>query len=152
MIRNADVSGVSIGVVKERRQGKSLPVEVLGLLYFAAIVIAGIILVWQPATVAQMNERSQELEITLKDLKMRNEDLKKTVSSLESLDYIEHEARTRLGMVDPSVVKTITVKEDQTPQVIAVSQETVTEKGILSLLSRIAQVFGTKQATAKGTP
>ena len=57
--------------------------------------------VWQPAQVATMNQELMALEETLKDLKMRNEDLKRTVATMESLTFIEAQARDVLGMTDP---------------------------------------------------
>lgn len=149
MIRNAEFNS-----------GKSIPIEVFGIIYFILLVAAGIILVWQPAQIAQMNQEINRLEIRLQDLKMRNEDLKKQVASLESLTYIEHQARTRLGMVDPKEVKVFALSEDQLHSAAAQQphermtaqqiQEKKTDISIFSLFRRIAQIFGTREAVARG--
>ncbi len=144
---------------RSRRPGRQgLPMEFFGVLYFCLVVLAGGLLVWQPARVAQMNERIAKLEVSLQDLRMQSESLKKQVSAIESLDYVEKEAKTRLGMVSPSEVRTFAVNEssqgDPSLQLASASsqasQDEVRTGGIFSLISRIAEIFGTKEATAKG--
>jgi len=133
------------------RQG--LPMEFFGVLYFCLVILAGGILVWQPARVAQMNEQIGSLTATLQDLRMQSESLKKTVSAIESLDYVEEEARTRLGMVSPEEVRTFAVSESVLQgsyEVASLPQDETNTGGILSLFGRIAQIFGARQATAKG--
>ncbi len=46
------------------------------MLYFCLVVLAGGALVWQPAKVAQMNERISALEADLQDLRLQSEFLK----------------------------------------------------------------------------
>lgn len=141
---------------RSRRAGRAarqgLPMEFFGVLYFCLVVLAGGILVWQPARVAQMNQQMAKLEATLQDLRMQSESLKKTVSAIESLDYVEREARTRLGMVSPTEVRTFAMTETAAPsmQLASLPQEQVKSGGILSLFGRIAQIFGAREATAKG--
>ncbi|HHW17688.1 MAG TPA: septum formation initiator family protein [Firmicutes bacterium] len=140
MVRNAEAGS-----------RKVLPLEVFGLIYLAILVTAGILLVWQPARTAQMNEEINRLEAQLQDLKMRNEDLKKKVAMLESLSYVEQEARGRLGMVDPKEVKVLALVEDMPEATTAAVDKKDQEKsGIFSFLARIAEIFGAKEAVAKG--
>lgn len=136
----------------DRATRQGLPVEFFGVLYFCLLVLAGGILVWQPAKVAQMNQQMAKLEATLQDLRMQSESLKKTVAAIESLDYVEKEARTRLGMVSPTEVRTFAMTETAAPsmQLASLPQEQVKSGGILSLFGRIAQIFGAREATAKG--
>jgi cell division protein FtsB len=125
--------------------------EFFGVIYFCLVILAGGILVWQPARVAQMNEQISRLETRLQDLRMQSESLKKTVSAIESLDYVEKEAKTRLGMVSPAEVRTFAITESSASmQVASLPEEEVKEGGILSLFSRIAQIFGAREAIAKG--
>jgi cell division protein FtsB len=126
--------------------------EFFGIVYFLLVVLAGGILVWQPARVAEMNQQMAVLDSTLQGLKMQSEALRKTVSGIESLDYVEKEARTRLGMVSPGEVRTFSVSESSREIVSVASLPKVEPKtgGILSLLGRIAQIFGVREATAKG--
>jgi len=130
-----------------QRERKTLPVEVVGLIYFVSLLVLGVVLVWQPAEMARMTEEIGRLEAKLQDLKMRNEDLKKTLAEVESLGYIEKMARDKLGMVAPDEVKTLAFVE-------TASHVETPNKGesasIFSLLDRIAQIFGAKGATAKG--
>ncbi len=137
---------------RRRASREGLPVEVLGVAYFLLVVLAGGILVWQPARVAEMNQEIAALDSTLKDLKMQSEALRKTVSAVESLDYVEKEARVRLGMVSPAEVRTFSVSESskEVTSVASLPREEPKAGGILSLFGRIAQIFGMKEATAKG--
>jgi len=132
---------------------EGVPVEIFGVAYLLIMVLAGGALVWQPARIAQMNEQIAELDSTLKELKMRSEALKKTVSTIESLDYVEKEARNRLGMVSPEEVRTISVAESELTTAASVKNlpdEKAQTGGIMSLFGRIAQIFGVREATAKG--
>ncbi|HHX27766.1 MAG: FtsB family cell division protein [Bacillota bacterium] len=135
-----------------RRQAvRSVPLEVFGMAYFLIIVMAGSLLVLQPARVAQINETVALKERELQSLKLRNEDLKKAVAYVESLEFIESEARGTLGMVDPGDVKALEVPAERESSFVLASVEPKSERsGILSLIGRIAQIFGVKEATAKG--
>ena len=143
MIRNAELNFK-----------KSMSLELFGMLYFALIVTAGIVLVWQPARVASMNQEISRLEMTLRDLKMRNENLKRTVATMESLTYIEAQARDDLGMVDPLQVRSFAaatgteLKTGQELDQITAIEESQT--GILAWLDRIAQFMRNSIAVAKG--
>lgn len=159
MIREVQIGCVQLvqaRSARERRHGKAsregLPLEFFGIVYFLLVVLAGGILVWQPARVAEMNQQMAVLDSTLQGLKMQSEALRKTVSGIESLDYVEKEARTRLGMVSPGEVRTFSVSESSREIVSVASLPKVEPKtgGILSLLGRIAQIFGVREATAKG--
>lgn len=168
MVRNVEVmtapltySGSSAyggSPARERRPQRAarqgLPMEFFGVLYFCLVILAGGILVWQPARVAQINEQIARLDATLQDLRMQSESLKKTVSAIESLDYVEEEARTRLGMVSPEEVRTFalteSVAESSYAMAASLPQEETNAGGILSLFGRIAQIFGAREATAKG--
>jgi cell division protein FtsB len=137
---------------RARRQAvRSMPLEIFGIAYFLLIVAAGCLLVLQPARVAQFNETIALKERELQSLKLKNEDLKKAVSYAESLGFVESEARMTLGMVDPDQVKAleVTVSQETSPAFAAVQPESE-PSGILSLIGRIAQIFGVKEATAKG--
>ena len=126
--------------------------EVIGIAYFLLIVIAGGLLVMQPARVAQIGERIAARERELQSLSFRNEDLKRTVAYVESLEFVEKEARTTLGMVDPGEVKALPIPSVQQSSVLlAGSFDEPESGGILSLIGRIAQIFGVREATAKGT-
>jgi len=159
MIREVQIGCVQLvqaRSARERRQRRAsregLPLEFFGIVYFLLVVLAGGILVWQPARVAEMNQQMAVLDSTLQGLKMQSEALRKTVSGIESLDYVEKEARTRLGMVSPGEVRTFSVSESSREIVSVASLPKVEPKtgGILSLLGRIAQIFGVREATAKG--
>ena len=132
---------------------EGLPIEFLGILYFIMIVLAGVVLVWQPARVAEMNERIAGLEATLQGLRMRNESLKQAVTGVESLDYVEKEARTRLGMVFPEEVRTFSVTETvrESATVASLPKDETKTGGIFGLIGRIAQIFGVREAIAKGS-
>lgn len=158
-MRNVEVTCVQPGQAwgaRERRVRRDardgLPMEVLGIVYFLLIVFAGGVLVWQPARIAEMNERIAELDSALQGLKMQSEALRKTVSGIESLEYVEREARTRLGMVSPEEVKTLSLSEPsrEAMRVASLPGEEPESRGIMSLFGRIAQIFGVKEATAKG--
>jgi cell division protein FtsB len=157
MIRSASAcsTGIRGAVLRRPRRARSigLPVELLGLLYFVVILGAGLVLVWQPARVAQVTSEINKLENTLKDLKLRNEDLKKTVAGMESLGYVESQARERLGMVDPTDIRTCQILEVAPSKEVGVTVASGAEPkqtGIMSVLARIAQIFGSKEAIAKG--
>jgi len=135
----------------QRATRQGLPIEFFGVLYFCLLVLAGGILVWQPAKVAQMNEEIAGLQVTLQDLRMQSESLKKSVSAIESLDYVAKEAKTRLGMVAPEEVRTFSVENVAVSYELAsLPQEDSETGGIFSLFGRIAQIFGAREATAKG--
>ncbi len=143
MIRNAELNS-----------RKAVSLEVFGVLYFAVIVAAGIMLVWQPARVASMNQELGRLEATLRDLKMRNEDLKRTVATMESLTFIEAQARDVLGMVDPVQVRALAVNteymhlstEEELGHITAMEPG---QTGILGWINRIAQFMKNSIAVAK---
>lgn len=149
MIREMEIRVQGRRIRRSSREG--LPMEFFGILYFLLIVFTGGVLVWQPARVAEMNEEIAVLDATLRELKLQSEALRKTVSGIESLDYVEREARTRLGMVSPQEVRTVAIEyssgddSHQTDGVAGLPRE-----GILSLFGRIAQIFGVREATAKG--
>lgn len=150
MIRNAEVCAGAT-MPRERRSRARFPVEVVGLLYFLLLVGGGMLLVWQPARVAQVNDRVQNLEHTLHELRLRNEDLKKTVAQVEALSYVERAARERLGMVDPSEIRTVSLPEAtvNSQEVAVASGKDSQQGGIFSLYRRIAQIFKSGEATAK---
>lgn len=156
MIRDMHLNCASAPAVRERRQSRvarqGLPMEFFGVLYFCLVILAGGILVWQPARVAQMNEQITRLDAELQDLRMQSESLKKTVSAIESLDYVEKEAKTRLGMVSPQEVRTFSLSENanESLEIASLPKEEVKTGGIFSLFGRIAQIFGAREATAKG--
>lgn len=134
-----------------RQSARSMPLEFFGIAYFLLIVLAGCLLVLQPARVAQYNETIALKERELQALKLTNEDLRKAVSYAESLEFVEKEARATLGMVDPGEVKALEVNVSQANSaVFASAQPKPDSGGILSLFGRIAQIFGVKEATAKG--
>ena len=141
-------------VRRHRVPREGVPVELLGVAYLLVIVLAGGVLVWQPAHIAEMNQQIAELDSTLQELKMRSEALKKTVSTIESLDYVEREARTRLGMVSPGEIRTVSVPEPgltaDAAKTASLPGDKLQTGGIMSLFGRIAQIFGVKEATAKG--
>lgn len=135
----------------KRQAKRAMPLEFLGIAYFLLVVAAGGLLVMQPAQVAQIGESIATRERELQSLKLRNEDLKKTVAYVESLDFVEKEARTTLGMVDPGEVKALEVPlARQSSAVLASADSETKSSGILSLIGRIAQIFGVREATAKG--
>ena len=143
MIRNAELNS-----------RKAVSLEVFGVLYFAVIVAAGIMLVWQPARVASMNQELGRLEATLRDLKMRNEDLKRTVATMESLTFVEAQARDILGMVDPVQVRPLAVNTEDTPLSTEEELSHITamepgQTGILGWINRIAQFMKNSIAVAK---
>ncbi len=157
MIRDVQITCSPVSpVIRERRHRRAaregLPMEFFGIVYFCLVILAGGILVWQPAKVAQMNEQIAKLETTLQDLKMQSESLKKTVSAVESLDYVEKEAKARLGMVSPQEVRTFSITESANAplQVASLPKEEAKNGGIFSLFGRIAQIFGAREAIAKG--
>ncbi|HHY11194.1 MAG TPA: hypothetical protein GX529_01050 [Firmicutes bacterium] len=133
---------------------KNLSIEVVGVLYFAAVVIAGIILVCQPAKVAHMNQEVRRLNTQLHDLKLRNEDLKRMVATMESLTFIEAQARDNFGMVDPDQVKSVVVNIAPGEYEVAGEENSLnaTEpaQGIFAWLNRIAQLMKDSIAVAKG--
>jgi cell division protein FtsB len=137
---------------RRRASREGFPVEFFGVVYFLLVILAGGILVWQPARVAEMNQEIATLDSTLQNLKMQSEALRRTVSGIESLDYVEKEARARLGMVSPAEVRTFSVSESskEITRVASLPKEQPKAGGILSLFGRIAQIFGVKEATAKG--
>ena len=157
MIRSADAETMGMGRAVSHRPARrtrsvGLPIEVLSLMYFAVILGLGLVLVWQPARVTQVTSDINRLEATLKDLKLRNEDLKKTVAGMESLDYVESLARGRLGMVDPTEIRTCEILEAVPSGGSGATMALRTEPegtGIMSVLARIAQIFGGGEATAK---
>ena len=91
MIRNAEFA-----------PRKTYSIQIAGLIYFIAVVIAGVMLVCQPARVAHLNQEVRRMEKHLHDLKLRNEDLKRTVASMESLSFIELKHVTSLEWSSPS--------------------------------------------------
>ncbi|HHW26891.1 MAG TPA: septum formation initiator family protein [Firmicutes bacterium] len=157
MIRSASAESMGIrrAVLRRSRRTRSVgvPVEILGLLYFIIILGAGLLLVWQPAKVAEITSQINKLEATLQDVKLRNEDLKKTVAAMESLSYIEAEARNRLGMVDPTEVRTCEILEvtpAMGPGISVASNAEPKQTGIMAVWARITQIFGSREAIAKG--
>lgn len=138
----------------ELNSKKSLSVEVAGIIYFVLIVTAGIILVCQPARVAHMNQEARVLETKLRDLKLRNEDLKRMVATMESLTFVESQARDNLGMVDPKQVKSVAVNtETQSPEVTKEQTASTAEKpahGIFAWVARIAEFMRNSIAVAQG--
>ncbi|HHY75213.1 MAG TPA: hypothetical protein GX500_00350 [Firmicutes bacterium] len=154
-IRLKGASGRSVYRTKDRKarrqHARSMPLEVVGIVYFLMAVLAGCLLVLQPARVAQYNEMIAIKERELQALKLTNEDLKKAVSYAESLEFVEKEARTTLGMVDPEEVKALQVPVTRAGMVFAGLEPAQEPGGILSLIGRIAQIFGVKEATAKGS-
>ncbi len=143
MIRNAELNS-----------RKTVSLELFGMLYFAVIVAAGIMLVWQPARVASMNQELGRLEATLRDLKMRNEDLKRMVATMESLTFIEAQARDGFGMVEPVQVRPLAVNTEDTHLSTGEELSHITamepgQTGILAWLSRIAQFMKNSIAVAK---
>ena len=132
---------------------RTFSIEILGLIYFLTIVLAGVMLVYQPARVAHLNQEVRHLEKQLHDLKLRNEDLKKMVASMESLTYIEAQARTKLGMVEPEQVKSVIVATGPQEHQPARGESYATAeptRGILAWLSRIAEFMKDSVAVAKG--
>lgn len=156
MIRDAHVQASFLPArpARERRRKaarEGLPMEFFGMIYFLLVVLAGGILVWQPARIAQVNQSIAALETKLDDLRMRNESLKQSLSRMESLDYVEKEARTRLGMVSPEEVRTFSLTEAATQSFASAPRQEPKAGGIMALIGRIAQIFGVKEAVAKGT-
>jgi cell division protein FtsB len=132
---------------------KTFSIEIVGLVYFLTVVIAGVILVYQPAQVALLNQEARCLERHLHDLKLRNEDLKKMVASMESLTFIEAQARNTLGMVEPEQVKSVVVNAGpQEHQPASADNYAADEpaRGIFAWLSRIAEFMKDSVAVAKG--
>ncbi len=138
----------------ELNSKKNLSLEVLGILYFVLIVTAGVILVCQPAKVARMSQEVRHLETKLRDLKLRNEDLKRMVATMESLTFVESQARDSLGMVDPEQVRSVAVNiETQSPDFPGEQNVDTAEKpaqGIFAWLNRIAEFMRNSIAVAKG--
>jgi cell division protein FtsB len=142
MIRKAELTSI-----------RTISIQMVGLVYFIAVVIAGVILVYQPARVAHLNQEVRRLERQLHDLKLRNEDLKRTVASMESLTYIEAQARNVLGMVDPEQVKSVVVNTDpgeHRPTEEGAYAHAEPAQGILAWLNRIAEFMKQRIAVAKG--
>jgi len=127
-------------------------VEVLGLALFFALGAIGILLVMEPARAAHVGDVIAARERELASLRLRNEDLKKTVANVLSLEFVEHEARTALGMVDPEEVKALAVAPTH-DYLAAVAEDpaVATKSGILSFIGRIAGIFRVPEATAKGS-
>lgn len=155
MIRNVNIpAAYAAKHADEKSHARHVPVEVIAIAYFVILLLAGVLLVWQPAKIAQMNERISQLESTLQDLKLRNEDLKKAVAARESLQYVEFEARNRLGMVDPNQVQTIRVPPENSSGIGYVAsvptKQSQGRSGIFGIIDRIAQIFGAREVTAKG--
>ncbi len=133
---------------------KSVPIEFFGILYFGLLVAVGLMLVWQPAQVATMNQELMALEETLKDLKMRNEDLKRTVATMESLTFIEAQARDVLGMTDPIQVRAVAVNIDNTNAVVKEDSDQLTADeqapgGLFAWISRVAEFMRDNLIAAK---
>ncbi len=142
------------GIDRSRRfRNIALPLEVLGIGYFLLLVLVGVALVWQPAKMTQVGQSATELQATLQDLRLRYEDLKKTVANMESLAYFETEARERLGMVEPEQVRICEIPEHLGLAAFD-SNSSLADKdepnGISLLIARIAGMFSINQATAKG--
>jgi cell division protein FtsB len=151
MIRNADIPCRHVVSTRGRCAKRTIPVEFLGLVYFLVIVSTGLLLVWQPARIAVTNNDALQLQAQLKVLKIRNEALKKTVAAMESLNYVESEARNRLGMVEPQQVRSVAMTVLETPaQIMAANPEKQERTGILHALSRIVEIFENKEVWAGG--
>ncbi len=154
MIRNAELPGSGPGAARRYRptRASAVPLELLGIAYFVLMVALGVILVWQPARMTQVSAAASQLQKDLQDVRLRNEDLKKTVAKMESLSYVESEAKGRLGMVVPAEVRTCAVSQNVSLAAFDTGQNVVADKaepaGIRSLIARIAGIFGTKEVTA----
>ncbi len=146
MIKNAVYPGAS------RRAKMKVPVELVGIMYFLLLVGCGVLLVSQPARIAQVDASVRSLERSLHDIKLKNEDLKKKVAQVEALSFVEKEAKGRLGMVEPSVIRTVALPESPeipNESVASAGKDSGTE-GILSLYRRIiAGVFKGGEVKAK---
>lgn len=154
MIGSAELSGLDQSAARRYRPARAInvPIELLGIAYFVLLVTVGVILVWQPARMTQVNAIASQLQKDLQDLRLRNEDLKKTVAKLESLSFVEKEAKERLGMVVPTEVRTCPVSQNVSLAAFDAEQNTSADKrestGIRSLIARITGIFGTKEVTA----
>ncbi len=160
MIKNAEIPGVRRGSIRgvpergKRAKAGGVPLEILGIAYLIVMMAVGVILVAQPARVTQANARLGKLEAELHELRLRNENLKKTVAFMESLTFVESEARYKLGMVDPCEVRTFSIPAETyvaCSDVDGIAGEDIEEVGgIRSLIARIAGIFGTREVIAKG--
>ncbi len=155
MISSAEIPVVGENGTKRLRRlrNAAVPLEVLGIGYFLLLVLVGVALVWQPAKMTQVRQSATKLQAVLQDLKLRNEDLKKTVANMESLAYFETEARDRLGMVEPEQVKICEIPEHLALAAYDTNASLADKdkpNGIRLLIARIAGIFNTNQATAKG--
>jgi len=154
MIRNPAMETTTVSCRRRTRSG-GLPLEAVGILYLGMAVLLGLMLVWQPANVADLAHRASDLEKQVDALKLENENLKAEVSRLESLSYVESVAKTRLGMVEPPEIKTATMVALDLGDSRA-SSEIVAEKtgrgpgGIMGILQRIAEIFGGRGVEAGG--
>lgn len=133
--------------------GKSFSIEVIGIIYFTIIVIAGVILVGQPAKIARLNQKAAQLTTQLQDLKLRNENLKRTVASMESLTYIETQARNDLGMKEPDQVRSVAINIEHERSDGSIDQNHLavekSSKGIYTWLDRIAEFMKHRIVVAK---
>ncbi|MBE3520280.1 MAG: septum formation initiator family protein [Firmicutes bacterium] len=154
MIRNVTIEAAP---ARARRRGRTtgLPIEAVGILYLVVAVLFGLMLVWQPANLANLAHRARELERQVEALKVENHSLKAELSRLESLSYVESVAKTKLGMVEPPQVKTAAVVALDTGDFGASSgaiAEATNRKpeGIMGIVQRIAEIFGGRGVEAGG--
>ncbi|HHY35725.1 MAG TPA: hypothetical protein GX510_08900 [Firmicutes bacterium] len=154
MIRNLTIEAVPARA-RRRVRTTGLPMEAVGILYLIAAVLFGLMLVWQPANLANLAHRARELERQVETLKVENHSLKAELSKLESLSYVEFVAKTKLGMVEPPEVKTAAVVAFDTHD-FATSSGTTAEAtgrkpgGIMGIIQRIAEIFGGRGVEAGG--
>lgn len=154
MIRNLAVEAVPEHP-RRRVRTTGIPMEAIGIVYLVVAVLFGLMLVWQPASLANLAHRARELERQVEALKVENHNLKAELSKLESLSYVETVAKTKLGMVEPPEVKTASVVAFDTRD-FSLSSGTIAETtgrkpgGIMGIIQRIAEIFGGRGVEAGG--
>lgn len=154
MVRRENLTYGAAGACRRSRaRSSTFPLELAGILYLFTAVLFGILLVWQPASMANLSRRARELERQVEALRLENHDLKAEISRLESLTYVEYVARTRLGMVDPPEVKTAALvagypaTSSGPSQMQAAAEES---SGISGIIRRIAEILGGRWVEAGG--
>ncbi len=154
MIRNPTIEAVPARA-RRRVSATGVPVEAIGILYLVVAVLFGLMLVWQPANLANLAHQARELERRVEALKVENHNLRAELSKIESLSYVEFVAKTKLGMVEPPEVKTAAVVAFDTHD-FSLSSGTIPEAtgrkpgGIMGIVQRIAEIFGGRGVEAGG--
>lgn len=109
--------------LRRRVKRRVEPLTAYGL--FMAVVVGLVLLyVAQYAYVAQLNLRLSRAEKQLAEIQILNQQLEQQASELRSLQRVEREAITRLGMQKPEAVRTVKAPVVSAPET-SVAAETV---------------------------